>query len=99
MSTREQAAMSYYDQGMRRVKETRPPAGQKFMPGTRVRIAHDLGRSMGHFPSGKTGTVNYTYAHAYGGTNTLSYSIDVDGVGDVSWYYEHQLTTCDEVEK
>ena len=98
MSTREQEAMRYCAQGERRVKETPPPAGQKFLPGTRVRIADDLGRSMGHFPSGKTGTVQYTYAHAFGGTNTHSYSIDVDGVGEVAWYYEHQLTACAEAE-
>ena len=92
MSTREQQAQSYYEQSRQRVKETQPPACQKFMPGTRVRIADDLGPGMRHFPAGKTGTVLYTYAHAYGGNNVRSYCIDIDEIGEVSWYYAEQLS-------
>ena len=77
---------------MRRVADTPPPEGQKFAPGQRVKIADDLGRSMRHFPCGMTGTVHHTYAHAYGGDDTKSYCIDIDGLGQVSWYLEDQLS-------
>lgn len=87
-----------HQQGLRRTRETPPPADQKFPPGTRVRIADNLGPSMSHFPSGKNATVEYTYAHAYGagGNHARRYSLNIDGVGSVSWYSEHQLTpiTC-----
>lgn len=77
---------------MARVASTPPPDGQLYPPGQRVRIADDLGSSMAHFPKGVNGTVHHTYAHAYGGGNTKSYCIDIDGHGQVSWYEEHQLS-------
>lgn len=82
--------------GEHRRKTTPPPAGQKFRPGQRVFIAVDLGKSMHHFPSGRKATVLYTYAHMYGGDNVTSYCLDVDDYGEVSWYYESQLTAVDE---
>lgn len=61
-------ARRYHAQAMKRVTETPPPDGQKYMPGTRVRIADDLGDAMSHFPKGVCGTVRYTYAHAFSDT-------------------------------
>lgn len=85
-------AQEIYRAGLERVETTPPPKGQKYPPGTRVRIADDLGSSMAHFESGKNATVRYTYAHAYGGDDVKSYCLDIDGRGEVSWYYESQLT-------
>lgn len=91
---RHEVASAYYQAALRRVAETPPPAGQKFAPGERVRIAESLGPHMIHFPAGKLATVQYTYAHAYGSTDARSlqqYSLDIDGVGGVAWYDECQL--------
>ena len=77
--------------GLEDVANTPTPKGQKFPPGTRVRIAKDLGSGMSHFPSDRPATVEYTYAHAYGGDDVTSYSLDVDGLGSVAWYEQHQL--------
>lgn len=85
-------ALEIHRAGLERVKTMPPPNGQKYLPGTRVRIADDLGSSMAHFESGKNATVRYTYAHAYGGSDVDSYCLDIDGHGEVSWYYESQLT-------
>ena len=81
-----------YKDGLKRVKNNPCPKGQKFKPGTRVRIAKDLGQSMNHFPSGVDATVQYTYDHAYGCGDIKSYSLYVDGFGEVAWYDESQLT-------
>jgi hypothetical protein len=86
-------AQGVYRTGLNRVKTTFPPIGQKYPPGAHVRIAKDLGKSMGHFPGDRDATVEYTYAHAYGGRNVHSYSLMVDGIGSVAWYEEWQLTT------
>jgi len=86
---------AYVENARRRVRNTPAPAGQKFMPGTRVRIADDLGPGMRHFPSGVTATVLHTYAHAYQCDNVLGltrYCLDVDGHGWTAWYNEDQLT-------
>ena len=82
---------AYYQQGLKRVRTTTQPKGQKFPNGARVRIADNLGPYMSHFPAGRGATVKYTYAHAYGGTDVKSYCLDVDGHGEISWYHEHQL--------
>jgi len=72
---------------------TKPePKGQKFPIGTRIRIADDLGTPMSHFPKELDATVKYTYAHAFGGKDVKSYCLDIDGYGQVAWYFEHQLT-------
>lgn len=88
-------AQGIYQAGLEKVANTPPPEGQKYDPGTRVRIADDLGPSMSHFTNGANATVKYTYAHAYGGSDVKSYCLDIDGLGQVSWYYEHQLTPID----
>lgn len=80
---------------MKRVENSNNPEGQKFPKGQRVHIASDLGQFMTHFPNDKDATVRYTYFQAYGGDQekqTKKYTLDVDGVGSVGWYYEHQLT-------
>ena len=86
------AATALYNTGMERVKTTPEPKGQKFPVGSRVHIAKNLGSSMSHFPSDVNATVQYVYAHAFGGSNIKSYSLNIDGVGSVAWYYENQLT-------
>lgn len=85
-------AMAYHAASMKRVRDTPAPKGQRYAAGTRVRISDDLGPRMSHFPSGMEATVEHTYAHAYGGDDVLSYCLNVDGHGQVSWYYESQLT-------
>ena len=85
-------ASAYYAAGLRRVATDPTPHGQKYAPGTRVRIADDLGPCMSHFPSGMMATVRYVYAHAYGGNDVTSYCLDVDGHDEISWYEEHQLS-------
>jgi hypothetical protein len=91
-NVRFRAAQEIYAMGLDLVKTTPEPVGQKFKCGQRVRIADDLGKSMSHFKSGVNATVQYTYAHAYGGSDIDSYSLDVDGRGECAWYKEHQLT-------
>ena len=94
-------ASAYYKDAMRRVAETQPPIGQKFAPGARVKISDNLGQHMSHFPSGKMATVRYTYAHAFGRTDTRSlqqYCLDIDEVGEVSWYDEDQLESMPNVQ-
>lgn len=88
-------ASAHYQAAMRRVAETSPPVGQKFLPDTRVYIDDDLGPRMSHFPAGKLATVKYTYEHAYGSPSAYGehqYHLDVDGVGEVAWYNESQLS-------
>ena len=89
---RERRACRVYEAGLKKVAATPEPGGQKFLNGSRVRIAADLGPSMRHFKSDANATVQYTYAHAYGGGNVKSYSLDIDGYGSCAWYKEHQLT-------
>ncbi len=95
----EKARRSPYQEGLDRVATTPQPKEQKFLIGSRVRIAQDLGPLMGHFPGkGCEATVKYTHAHAFGGS-PKSYSLDVDGHGSCSWYEEHQLTLIDDGDK
>lgn len=93
--SRESEAKTYYQICMEAMTQKPVPKRQKFAPGTRVRIADDLGPSMWHFTSGTTATVLYTYAHAYGGGDVYSYCLDIYGVGKVSWYYENQLSALE----
>lgn len=87
------AARDPYAEGMNQVATTPEPEGQKYPVGSRVQIASDLGPSMEHFPgAGKFATVEYTYAHAYGGSSVQSYSLNIDGEGSSAWYQESQLT-------
>lgn len=89
---RHAAAKSIYAAGLVKVKTTPAPEGQKFPVGCPVRIADDLGCTMRGFTSGVNATVEYTYAHAYGGTDIKSYSLNIEGKGSTAWYHEHQLT-------
>lgn len=92
-SERASQAASYHQQAMERVAATPEPQGQKFPNGSRVKVADDLGPHMSHFTGkGKTATVRYTYAHAYGGNNVKDYCLDIDGEGESAWYHESQLT-------
>ncbi len=88
---RQTQAKVIYEQGLEKVRSTPNPEGQKFPAGSRVRIEDDLGRSMSHFPSGTDATVEYTHAHAYGGSDVKLYSLLIDGRGSCAWYHEHQL--------
>ena len=92
-ATRSAQASSYHASCMARMATTPVPEGQKFQPGERVRIAQDLGFFKSHFPGkGCMATVKHTYAHAYGRDDVKSYCLDIDGIGEVSWYDESDLT-------
>jgi len=65
---------------------------QKFNKGDKVRVADDLGPTMKHFQSGMDAIVIGSYKDKYGGDDTESYTIHIEGRGTCSWYYEHQLT-------
>ena len=80
-----------YEQGLENVKSLPEPDGQKFPVGSRVYIQKDLGSAMSHFRSGCWATVEYTYAHAYGGNDINSYSLIIDDHGSSAWYEEYQL--------
>jgi hypothetical protein len=94
--TRLTHAKASYNAGLYRVKNSPPPAAQKFPIGARVKIDDVLCSWMSHFKSGANATVMYTYAHAYGGTDVESYRLDIDDYGSSAWYYEDQLTLIDE---
>lgn len=64
---------------------------QKFHAGDHVRVAKDLGGCMSHFPSNCDAIVVCSYADRYGGEDTNNYSIYIKGLGEISWYYEHQM--------
>lgn len=65
---------------------------QKFNKGDKVKVADDLGSSMSHFQSGMAAIVTGSYKDQYGGSDTKSYTIHIQGQGECSWYYENQLT-------
>lgn len=88
---REVQANTIYRQGLDNVKNKSVPKGQKYLPGTRVKIVDNLGSHMSCFPDGRKATVKYSYAHAYGGGDVKSYCLDIDGIGEVSWYSEEQI--------
>ena len=70
---------------------------QKYPRGCRVRIAKNLGPSMSHFEAGRDATVLYTYASKYGYGDFKAYGLDVDGIGEVAWYKEKQLTRIEDL--
>ena len=65
---------------------------QKFNKGDKVKVTDDLGPHMSHFQSGMEAIVIGSYKDQFGGSNTKSYTIHIQGQGEISWYYEHQLT-------
>lgn len=65
---------------------------QKFQKGDLVHIAADLGASMSHFTADVDAIVIGSYADQYGGNNTKDYTLHLKSKGQVSWYYETQLT-------
>jgi hypothetical protein len=90
--TRLAEARARQEAALIRVKQTPPPAGQKFAPGEQVFISTDIGRNMGHFQSGKIATVLYTHAHAYQSTEDKIYCLYIDGIGEMAWFEECQLS-------
>jgi len=84
-------AMTIYQCGQEAVKTHPVPAGQKYPPGTRVRITTPGERMVLPSLSGRTATVLYTDAHAYGGDDVKSYCLDVDDFGRVAWFKETEL--------
>lgn len=64
---------------------------QKFNKGDKVKVADDLGEHMSHFQSGMEAIVIGSYKDQYGGSDTESYTIHIQGQGETSWYYEHQM--------
>lgn len=81
-------AQAFTTAGLARVENHPKPNGQIFTRGTRVIIGH------GEWHSGRLATVQYSYAHAYGGNDVKNYCLDIDGVGKVSWYHENSLTAA-----
>ncbi len=71
------------------------PKEQKFPSGSRVKIADDFPHAIAH-PKGCFATVMYSYAQKFGGDDTESYQLDVDGIGEVAWYDESWLEKADE---
>lgn len=89
--TRHIEARAYYLAALERVKNTPEPAGQKFHIGERVWIGF-MPPYMSHFKHNCWATVEYTYAHAFGGNDVNNYSLKLDTFGSCSWYEEDQLT-------
>jgi hypothetical protein len=94
---REKQAKAYYALGLERVKNSPEPEGQKFPCGSRVRVSNTLAPNKSHFHAGVNATVEYTYAHAYGGSNTKDYKLNIDGIGSVAWYQEEELTLIEAI--
>lgn len=69
---------------------------QKFKYGDLVQVADDLGPSMSHFQSGVKAIVIGSYKDQYGGNNTSSYTVHIEGAGRTSWYEECQLELIEE---
>jgi hypothetical protein len=87
-------AKAYYQTGLERVANTPEPEGQKFPIGSRVKIFCDGGQK--NKPGvGEFATVEYVYAHAYGGDDVKKYALNIDG-NRWSWYDESQLERVSE---
>lgn len=86
MSIPRSVAEAIYAAGLSRVSNEPPPAGQKFQPGTRVRLKEKY-----WYEAGTEATVEYAYAHAYGGKDVDQYSLNVDGHGTCAWFPESVL--------
>lgn len=68
---------------------------QKFHKYDHVQIAKDLGGGMSHFENDTDAVVIGSYADQFGGSDTKSYTLYVNGHGEISWYEEWQLTLLD----
>lgn len=88
-------AQAVYEKGLERVKNTREPKGQKFHIGERVFIAKGRMERVNYSKEGAWATVQYTYAHAYGGGNEAAqeYFLNIDNYGPVAWFDEDELST------
>jgi len=64
---------------------------QKFNKGDKVKVADDLGPHMSHFQGGMEAIVIGSYKDKYGGSDIHSYTIHIQGRGEISWYHEHQM--------
>lgn len=91
MTNRLEVAKGIYAAGLHKVTTTPEPQGQKFPVGSRVIISEHCVAAF-DLPDGTEATVNYTYAHAYGGSDVKSYSLNIDGFGDILWFDERHLT-------
>lgn len=69
---------------------------QKFQKYDHVQISEDLGKEMSNFTSGVEAIVIGSYADKFGGGDIESYILYLKGRGEVSWYYEHQLTLIEQ---
>lgn len=67
---------------------------QKFVKGDLVRVAKNMGSGMSHFDSDCDAIVMHSYKDKYGGGKSRMkiYCLYIKGRGEVSWYYENQLT-------
>lgn len=67
---------------------------QKFKHGDIVKVADDLGPSMEHFEKSCKAAVIASYRDQFGGSASREpiYTIFIEGHGESSWYYQHQLT-------
>lgn len=66
---------------------------QKFHKYDLVRLTDDLGPYMSHFHgAGEKAIVIGSYSDKFGGSNTDSYTLFFREHGEISWYYEHQIT-------
>ena len=85
-------AEAYHAASMERVRTTPAPAGQKYPVGSFVKISGNE-RRIGH---SKYACVEHTHAHAFGGNDWKSYSLNIQcDVGDwitVAWFNEEDLT-------
>ena len=72
----------------------------KFRMFSFVRVTREMPPHMSHFHSAFDAIVKGTYSQLYGGDNNKQYSLYIveNGkvVGNVSWYYEDQLTLLSE---
>lgn len=87
-----------------RVKNTPVPEGQKFLPGTLVRLRDPRDSatkldSLQNFlnwqrakdpDEGKIAVVLHTYAHAFGGDDVRTYCVEIEGV-ESAWFDENWL--------
>jgi hypothetical protein len=66
-------------------------ARQKFRKNDLVRIKKDLGTHKSHFTNDRLAIVGYSYRERYGHGDSDTYSIFIQGEGDVAWYDESDL--------